>query len=333
MRIEGARVGVHQAFEYVLAGHLVDALEHALVALAQNLGRIRPSLAGEHQRQGIVLDALAPQLVHGGLIDRPRDVSAIELERLVHRPVRLALEQLDRMLQALAVAQLEAREDQVRRIDVAGADHVAEPQAVSVELVDVAGEEVAALPVEEFQIAVVDHIRHPLIERRAAGMRLLEDATDPARGRPLGVGGRQRPRRQRRGAGRGLRGAGERPGAAGAGALWLSGQGGAPGAGGASPKSSREAGGARHRATNRRISSSITAGPSATAQNTADPWTSPRKKSATRAKGPACAFWPWRYGPSTRLPAYQMRNGITMSPNSSARPKMTSSRCTRGSAP
>src|SRR2546421_12620432 len=212
MRIEGARVGVHQTFEYVLAGHLIDALEHALVALAQNLGRIRPSLAGEHQRQRIVLDTLAPQLVHGGLIERPGDVRAVELERLVRRPVRLALEQLDRMLYALAVALLEAREDQVRRIDVAGADHVTEPQAVGVELLDVAGEEVAALSVKEFQIAVVDHIRHPVVERRAAVVRLLEDATDPARGRPLDVGGRQRPRRQYRDAGRGLRGAGERQG-------------------------------------------------------------------------------------------------------------------------
>src|SRR5213082_1802610 len=107
MRIEGARVGVHQTFEYVLAGHLVDALEHALVALAQNLGRIRPSLAGEHQRQRIVLDALAPQLVHGGLIDRPGGVQAVELERLVRRPVRLALEQLDRMLHALELLKSE----------------------------------------------------------------------------------------------------------------------------------------------------------------------------------------------------------------------------------
>src|SRR2546430_12152723 len=49
-------------------------------------------------------------------------------------------------------------------------------------------------------------------ERRAAVVRLLEDATDPARGRPLSVGGRQRPRRQCRGAGRGRRGAGERQG-------------------------------------------------------------------------------------------------------------------------
>ncbi len=116
------------------------------------------------------------------------------------------------MLYALAVALLEAREDQVCRVDVAGADHVAEPQAVSAELVNVVGEEVAALPVEEFQIAVVDHIRHLFVERRAAVVRLLEDAADPACRRPLRVGGRHRPRRQYRGPCRGLDGPGERQG-------------------------------------------------------------------------------------------------------------------------
>ena len=129
---------------------------------------------------------------------------AIELEGLVQVPVRLGLQQRDRVLHALAVALLEARENQIRRVDVAGADHVAELEAVGVELVDVARQEVAALPVEELEVALVDRVGHLVVDGGTAVVRLLEDASDLARGVALRVGGSDGPRRQERGARRRL---------------------------------------------------------------------------------------------------------------------------------
>ena len=157
MRIEGARVGVHEVLEHVLGGDLIDALQHTLVALAQQLGRLRPALAGEHERQRVVLDALAPQLVDRRLIAGHGGLAAVELEasRSTFQSGSV-FSSADGVLDALAVALLEAREDQVRRIDVAGADHVVELHAVGVEFADVAREEVAALAVEELEVALVD---------------------------------------------------------------------------------------------------------------------------------------------------------------------------------
>ena len=206
VRVEGARVGVHQVLEHVLAAHLVDALEHALVALAQDVGRLRPALAGEHEREGVVLDALPPQLVHARLIGDPVRLAAVELEGLVQRPVRLGAKQRDRMVDALAVALLEAGEDHVGRIHRAGADHVVELEAVGVELVDVALQEVAALAVEELQVALVDDLGHLVIEGGAAVVLLLEDAADLARGGTLLVGRGDRPGGQGGGVRRDLRG-------------------------------------------------------------------------------------------------------------------------------
>ena len=206
VRVEGARVGVHQVLEHVLGADLVDALEHALVALAQDVGRLRPALAGQHQRQGVVLDALAPQLVHARLVGDPVGLAAVELEGLVQRPVRLGVEQRDRMVDALAVALLEAREDQVGRIHLAGADHVVELEPVGAELVDVALQEVALLAVQELQVTLVDDLGHLVIEGGAAVVLLLEDAADLARGGALLVGRGDRPGGQGGGARRDLGG-------------------------------------------------------------------------------------------------------------------------------
>ncbi len=93
------------------------------------------------------------------------------------------------MLDALAVALLEAGEDRVRRLDIAGADHVVELELVGLELGDVARQEVAALAVEEIQVAVEHLLRHLLVDRGAAVVRFLQDAADLAGGGFLVVGG------------------------------------------------------------------------------------------------------------------------------------------------
>jgi hypothetical protein len=110
MRIEHVCERVHEHFEDVVARDLLGALQHALVALLQNVARFRPGLLGQHQRHGVVLDALAPDLVQlfGGL--GPRRLGAVELERLVDGEIGLGLQQLQRVRDALAVADLEAIE-------------------------------------------------------------------------------------------------------------------------------------------------------------------------------------------------------------------------------
>ena len=83
VRIVGARVGIHQRLEHVVGADLVDALERGLVALLEQLGGFIPALAGEQQRQGVVLDALAPEFVELGRRCRPGRLLAIEFEGLV----------------------------------------------------------------------------------------------------------------------------------------------------------------------------------------------------------------------------------------------------------
>ena len=49
MRVVDVRVGVHERLEHVIGGDLLDALAHPLVALAQDVARFGPGLAGEHE--------------------------------------------------------------------------------------------------------------------------------------------------------------------------------------------------------------------------------------------------------------------------------------------
>ncbi len=94
VRVEDMRERIHEHFEDVVAGDLLGALDHALVALLQDVLGLRPGLVGEHQGHGVVLHATAPDVVQffGGL--GPRRLGAVELERLIDGEVRLGLEQL-----------------------------------------------------------------------------------------------------------------------------------------------------------------------------------------------------------------------------------------------
>ena len=73
---------------------------------------------------------------------------AIEGEILVQRPVRLGVQQLERVIDALAIALLEYTEDQICRVHLAGMDHVAELGSIALETTHVAGEEVTVLAIE-----------------------------------------------------------------------------------------------------------------------------------------------------------------------------------------
>ena len=147
VRVVDVRIGVHKVFEHVVVRYLLDALEDALVALLQHVARLGPGLVGEHQRQGVVLDALAPQVVEFCLRLDPRRLGAIVGEDLVQTEVRLVFEFSDGPADFGAVALLEAGEDREGGIDIAGADRFAELVAVLLQLGDVAGQEVAAAAV------------------------------------------------------------------------------------------------------------------------------------------------------------------------------------------
>ncbi len=208
MRIERARVRVHQVFEHVLGGDLIDALQHALVALVEKFRDLGPLFVRQHQRQRIVLHALTPRLVHVSRGGGPCRVLTIELEGLVRVPIRFGLEKVERVLHTLAVALLEAREDEERRVDVARADHVVELQAIGLELGDVGGQEVAALAVEEIQEPLKDLLGELVVDRHAAVVGFLQNASDLARRRAVRIRGGDGARRKNGCAGRGLHGTG-----------------------------------------------------------------------------------------------------------------------------
>ncbi len=191
MRIQGQHEGVHERLEHIVGLALIHALRHMLVALAQDIGRLGPLLAGGDQRQCVVLDALAPQLVHLRGVRRPGFLFAVEIERLVDVEVRLLVQQLDGIGHALAAALLVAAEDHERRLDVAGLDGIVEFVAVALELGDVAGVEIAAAAVDGVQIAVEDQAGEMIVERRPAVVLVGDDVGDPARDVVLLLGGRE----------------------------------------------------------------------------------------------------------------------------------------------
>ena len=195
VRVEGAGVAVEVGLEDLLGLDLVDALEHPLVARAQRVAGLGPGLAGERQRQRVVLDALAPDLVQLLLGDGPGRALAVELVGLLHREVGLLLEQRERMLHPLAVALLVAREHGVGGLAVAGADHVVEAHAPLVELGDVAGEEVGALAVHRLEELVHHARRHRIVDADATVVRVLQDAADLPRDHPFAVARHDRSRR------------------------------------------------------------------------------------------------------------------------------------------
>ena len=178
MRIVGARVGIHERLEHIVGAHLVDTLERGLVTLLEQLGGFVPGLSGEQQRQRVVLDALAPELVELGGRRGPWRLLAVEFEGLVQRPVRLLVELRDGELDALAIALLEAREDGERGIHIAAADHVVEAQFVLLEIGDVGGEQACVLAVDAFEIARVDDSRQSVVELRLAVVHAFEHGAD-----------------------------------------------------------------------------------------------------------------------------------------------------------
>ncbi len=176
MRVVGGGVGVHQRLEHVLWRDLVQPREHTLVALAQRVGRFSPALAGQQQRDRIVFDPQAPELVDFGQIGGPVRVLAIEREALLASPVRFALEQFQRVVHALAIALLEDVEHQIGGVDLTGVNHVAELQSPAVKAGHVAGEKIAVLGIERGQKAIEHLGGEPLVDRDVAVVVLLENA-------------------------------------------------------------------------------------------------------------------------------------------------------------
>ena len=127
-------------------------------------------------------------------------LGAVELERLIDGEVGLGLQQLQRVVDALAVAHLEAVEHREHRFELAGDHCVVQLVAEALELGDVAGEEVAA-PTVQLLLEAVQHQRgHRIVDRRLAIVRALDHVADEladatlalGRGEILGIGCRDR---------------------------------------------------------------------------------------------------------------------------------------------
>ena len=157
MRVKGARIGIHHRLEDVFGRDLVSTLQHPLVTLAQQLCAIGPAFAGQYQRQAVGLDALAPKLIELLCVGWPGGLGAIELKALLHRPVGFVGQQVQGILDALAVALLVARENQKGRFDFAGVDDVVEALAIGCQFRNIGGGEVTALAIERIE-KTVEHL-------------------------------------------------------------------------------------------------------------------------------------------------------------------------------
>ena len=105
------------------------------------------------------------------------------------------------MLDALTVALLVAREHRVGGFNVAGTDHVIEAHAQRRELFDVARKEVGPLPIHALKEFVHDPGREGIVDPDAAVVGVLQQRPDLPGDHPLAFARRDRPGRQRRGAG------------------------------------------------------------------------------------------------------------------------------------
>ena len=189
MRVIDRGVGIHQRLEDVVGADLADARQQVFIALAQRFGGFRPGLAGQHQRQRVVLDPQAPQFVEFGGIARPRRVLPVEDVALVELPVRLGGQQAHCVMHAFAIAFLELGENQERRLELPGVDHVVEAGAPLLHGGDIGGQEVTALAVEGIEVALEDLDREFLVDPPPAIVGLLEDGGDPGRHQLLARGG------------------------------------------------------------------------------------------------------------------------------------------------
>ena len=191
MRVVHVGVGVEEGLEHVVGGDLVDALEQPLVALAQYFATVGPALAGEHQGQGVVLDALAPQVVQVLLALEPRRLAAVVGERLVGREVGLRVQHVQRIGHRRTIALLEALEDREGRFDRAGAHRLGELRAVTFELVDIRFQEIAAATVERLQVVIKDLRGELFVGHELAVVRAFEHLADDARHLPFTIAGPQ----------------------------------------------------------------------------------------------------------------------------------------------
>ena len=198
VRVEHVRERVHEILEHVVGGDLLAALGGALVALGQHVAGFFPGLVGEHQRDRVVLDALAPQLVELLAVLRPGRLAPVELETLVEREIGFLLQHGERVLHPLAAAQLEAVEDREGRLQPSAADRVVQLIAVALELGDVGGEEIAPRPVQRLEVAVEHQRGDGIVDRRLAVVRALEHAAHEPGDPRVAIGGREI---RRRGAG------------------------------------------------------------------------------------------------------------------------------------
>ena len=177
VRVVGLGKGVDVGLEHVLALGLLQALELVLVALGEQLFDGLGLLAGNLQTQHFVLELLVPEGIQFGDVLGPGGLLAIGFQAFADAEIELVdalAEQpqgvFDTPSQALEVTGI----DSEARLQVAALEKVVEAQAPGIELLDIGGGEVHPRRVQQLQVALVDHLRARIIERRLVVVMALE---------------------------------------------------------------------------------------------------------------------------------------------------------------
>ena len=178
MRVQRMGERIHEGFEHVVRLHLVDALEVALVTLAQQFLRLFPRLVGQFESQYVVFHPLAPDLVQLGLGLCPGFLGAVELVVLLDGEVRLRLELRKRKAEALTDSRLVDAEHLVHGVQRLAANDVVELVAIALEKLDIAVQQIHAIAVQRLDIAVHDARRQFVVNGDVRIVGLLYELGD-----------------------------------------------------------------------------------------------------------------------------------------------------------
>ncbi len=185
MRFDRLGKGVHEELEHVFIVQFTDPPLLVVIALGQRLHDGLGLLVGQQQPQVIVLDPLAPQLVQFSHVGRPGLTLAVELVILVDREIERLLDAdagiVDPLLHPLGIHV----EDLVGGQQIRMTQRVVHAVAVALEHLDVAGQEVNAVRVQQFQVAVENLAGKFIVQPGALVVVVGQKARRNAAGIPL----------------------------------------------------------------------------------------------------------------------------------------------------
>ncbi|MND94365.1 hypothetical protein D3C81_889330 [compost metagenome] len=159
MRVVGLGEGVDVGLEDIFSAGLVQARQLILVTLGQQLLNRLGFFAGNFQTQHFIFDTLAPQVVEFSLVLDPRGVLAVDQQGFLGGEIEV----VDTFVQ-FSQGEVQTRFDPVQvalvdgetGVEIAAFEEIVELGLPLVELGDIAGQEIAARRIEQFDVAVVD---------------------------------------------------------------------------------------------------------------------------------------------------------------------------------